>query len=575
MRKIFSRYLLVLLAAGLLLGFPHAALGQDVDPPGRVARLNSAQGAVSFQASGEKDWVDANLNRPLSTGDNLWVDKNSSGELHIGSTAIRLSNETGISILNLDDRTAQIQLVQGTIEVHLRRLESGNAWEIDTQNVALTLTRAGEYLIQADPDGSSTMIIVREGEGQVTGAGESWDLTEGQQYTFTGTDQLTEDAQQAPAFDDLENWSQERDQRENNSQSAKYVSRDVDGYYDLDDAGTWQDDPDIGPIWIPTAVAGGWTPYHFGHWVWIGPWGWTWVGDEPWGFAPFHYGRWAFVGGYWGWVPGPMVVRPFYAPALVGFVGGGFGLSIGLGSGFSGVAWFPLGPRDVFIPGYRASPRYVQYVNITNSRAVNVTQVTSAYNNYRANGESVSRSYTYADNPRAVTAIPKDAFVNARPAAAAAVSFTSKDLSTAKVEDTHPLAPTRASYVASNARVASNKPPVSFSDRKFVAKMNPPAPANHQTAPHPTNAEVARPQTNTETHQAAPDRAPAQPEYQQHPAAKFNPPTNARDSMYDVHPPLNKQPPPQHQQEQRPAPAPRLAPAPPPAPPPHQEPKPK
>lgn len=188
MRKIFSRYLLVLLAAGLLLGFPHAALGQDVDPPGRVARLNSAQGAVSFQASGEKDWVDANLNRPLSTGDNLWVDKNSSGELHIGSTAIRLSNETGISILNLDDRTAQIQLVQGTIEVHLRRLESGNAWEIDTQNVALTLTRAGEYLIQADPDGSSTMIIVREGEGQVTGAGESWDLTEGQQYTFTGTD---------------------------------------------------------------------------------------------------------------------------------------------------------------------------------------------------------------------------------------------------------------------------------------------------------------------------------------------------------------------------------------------------
>jgi hypothetical protein len=573
MRKTFFPCLLVIFIVALLLGFPRSAAAQDADPPGRVARLNYAQGAVSFQASGENGWVDADLNRPLTTGDDLWVDKDSSGELHIGSTAIRLSSETGISVLNLDDRTAQIQLVQGTIEVHLRRLESGNAWEIDTPNVAFTLARSGEYLIQADPDGNSTVIVVREGEGQVIGAGESWDLTEGQQYTFTGTDQLAENTQQAPAFDDFENWSQERDQRENNSQSAKYVSRDVDGYYDLDDSGSWQDDPDTGPIWFPTAVAGGWTPYRFGHWVWIGPWGWTWVGDEPWGFAPFHYGRWAFVGGYWGWVPGPMVVRPYYAPALVGFVGGGFGFTIGLGPGLSGMAWFPLGPRDVFIPGYHSSPRYVQYVNITNSRLMNVAEVTNVYNNYRANSESVSRGYTYADNPRAVTAVPKDAFVNARPVGAAAVRVTSEQLTNAKVEDAHSLPPTRASYVASNAKPASIKPPVSFSDRKFVAKLNPPAPANHQATPRATTQETPRPQTATETRQAAPERTPAQPEYQQHPSAKFTPPTNARDSMYDVHPPLNKQPPAQHQQEQPPSPAPRPAPAP--APPPHQEPKPR
>ncbi|MGD0402632.1 MAG: DUF6600 domain-containing protein [Candidatus Acidiferrales bacterium] len=575
MRKQFSRYPQVLLIVGLLLGFPHTAAAQDADPPGRVARLNYAQGAVSFEASGENDWVDANLNRPLTTGDNLWVDKDSSGEVHIGSTAIRLASETGISILNLDDRTAQIQLVQGTIEVHLRRLETGNAWEIDTPNVAFALSRAGEYLIQADPDGGSTMIIVREGEGQVTGAGESWDLIEGQQYTFAGTDQLIENAQQAPAFDDFENWCQERDQRENNSQSAKYVSRDIDGYYDLDDAGTWQNDPDDGPIWIPTAVAGGWTPYRFGHWVWIAPWGWTWVADESWGFAPFHYGRWALFGGYWGWIPGPLVVRPYYAPALVGFVGGGFGFAVGFGSAFSGVAWFPLGPRDVFIPGYRASPRYVQYVNITNSRLVNVAQVTTVYNNFRANNESVSRSYTYADNARAVTAVPKDAFVNARPVGLAAVSVTSKQLTNAKIEDTHALAPTHASYVASNAKAATAKPPAAFADRKFAAKLNPPAPANHQSASRATNQQALQPQKNAGTPQASPERAPAQPEYQQHPSAKFTPPTNARDSMYDVHPPLNTQPPPQRQQEQRPSPAPRPAPAPSPAPAPAPAPKPK
>src|SRR5256885_3839541 len=43
----------------------------------------------------------------------------------------------------------------------------------------------------------------------------------------------------------------------------------------------------------------------------------SWVDDAPWGFAPFHYGRWTIVGGSWGWVPGPIRVRPWYAPALV------------------------------------------------------------------------------------------------------------------------------------------------------------------------------------------------------------------------------------------------------------------
>ena len=45
----------------------------------------------------------------------------------------------------------------------------------------------------------------------------------------------------------------------------------------------------------------------------------------------------------------------------------------------AGVAWFPLAPREVYVPWYRTSPRYVNNVNITNTR-VNVTQVTNVYN---------------------------------------------------------------------------------------------------------------------------------------------------------------------------------------------------
>src|ERR1700730_10975116 len=98
MRKPTSFFLFLILAASLVSAFPTAASADD-DPPGRVARLNYIQGSVSFQPGGETDWVQANPNRPLTTGDNLWADKNSRGELHIGSTAIRLSSETGITFL--------------------------------------------------------------------------------------------------------------------------------------------------------------------------------------------------------------------------------------------------------------------------------------------------------------------------------------------------------------------------------------------------------------------------------------------------------------------------------------------
>jgi hypothetical protein len=603
MTKKRSLVLLLTLLAGLLLALPQIAAAQDqnqnpgqdpaqaqaqaqfVDPPTRVARLNYVQGAVSFQPAGEQDWLEADINRPLTTGDNLWADKDSRGEIHIGATAIRLSSETGISFLNLDDRTVQLQLAQGTIEVHLRRLEPGNAFEIDTPNLAFTLAASGEYRITTDPGGNSTVIIVREGAGQVTGAGESYDLAAGQQYIFNGTDQLTFDAQAAPEFDGFEDWCQAQDQRENSSASARYVSRDVDGYYDLDGNGAWQTDPDYGAVWVPAGVAVGWAPYRYGHWVWIGPWGWTWVEDEPWGFAPFHYGRWAYVRGeYWGWVPGPMVVRPVYAPALVGFVGGeGFNVGVGFGAGFAGVAWFPLGPRDVYIPAYRASPRYVQNINITNTRVINVTQVNTVYNNYVVNRNAPAGriNYTYANNAVAVTAVSRETFVGAKPVATSFVRVTPEQLQNARVIEQTPLAPTRTSYVAAAAKPARGTPPVAFTQRPVVARLNPPMPVTSHNVVHAANPSVApragqpattsaRPVYTNDSVARAPqypntdaranintnanananaygrqgangnERASANAAAQQHPAVKFTPPTKAKDEDYDVHPPLNQ-----------------------------------
>jgi hypothetical protein len=512
MRKPTSYFLFLTLAVSSLFAFSTAAMADD-DPPGRVARLNYIQGSVSFQPGGETDWVQANPNRPLTTGDNLWTDRNSRGELHIGSTAIRLSGETGISFLNLDDRTVQIQLAQGSLSVRVRRLEGGDAFEIDTPNLAFTVQRPGEYRFDVDPNGQTTNITVREGEGEANGGGSNFHLDSGESARVSGTDSLTFDVGHAGRLDGFDNWCGSRDDREERAQSARYVSRDVIGYEDLDDYGEWRSVPEYGSVWFPAHVAGGWAPYRYGHWVWIEPWGWTWVEDEPWGFAPFHYGRWAVVGGGWCWVPGPVVVRPVYAPALVAFVGGPrFNLSISMGGG-GGVAWFPLGPREVYVPAYRASPRYVQNVNITNT-TVNVVNVTNVYNNTTMN----KVTYMHQNNVGAVTAVSHDTFVNARPVAAAAVRVNPQQLQAAVVQRGVAVAPVRQSVVGAGAPAAV-KPPAEVMTRQVVVKEAPAAPL----VPFQRRQQVLAAQPGSAPSRQQMDQLRGPQVQQQQPAGKFAP----------------------------------------------------
>src|SRR5438094_3964006 len=214
-------------------------------------------------------------------------------------------------------------------------------------------------------------------------------------------------------------------------------------YEDFDDYGRWRYVSDYGPVWIPASIPVGWAPYRYGQWVWIRPWCWTWVDDEPWGFAPFHYGRWAYVENGWCWVPGPVVVRPVYAPALVVFVGdqGRFG-------GGPGVGWFPLAPGEVFVPAYRGSRVYVNRVNVTNT-VVNVTKVTNVYNTYitKHTNKITHISYINRRAPNAVTAVSRETFVNARPVAKNIVRVSDRDAAEAPLTHAAPVAPVKASVM--------------------------------------------------------------------------------------------------------------------------------
>ena len=397
--------LLGLMLLALTWSVPSRLWAQGDDPPARVARLSYVKGNVSLQVSGANDWAQATLNYPLTTGDRLYTDQGSRVELEVGSTAVRMSEATDLTVANLNDQLLQLGLGQGTVRVRVFELAPGESVEVDTPNGALTLLQAGDYRVEVFSNEGATLVIVDQGSLEVSGGNVLQRVESGRAVKLTGTDPIQVSFVELPNPDGFDQWCRERDRRFEASASAQYVGRGVPGYYDLDDYGQWQNVPEYGPVWVPAAVPVGWVPYRFGHWVWVSPWGWTWVEDEPWGFCPFHYGRWAVVGGVWGWVPGPVVVRPYYAPALVAFVGGPH-FSVGIGAG-AGVGWFPLGPREPFFPWYHHDDVYLRQVNVTNIR--NVTNITNITNVKNVN------NIHYANRTVATTVVAQEAFRSGQP----------------------------------------------------------------------------------------------------------------------------------------------------------------
>jgi hypothetical protein len=440
------------------------------DPPSRVARISFTDGSVSLQPGGTGDWGTATKNRPMTIGDKLWVDQNSRAELQAGQAALHLGGMTAISFLNLDQNITQIRLAEGNLNFRVREILQGDNYEVDTPNLAFTVREAGDFRIDVNENGDYTSVTAIRGQGEIAAGGQTYPLHAGERADVTGADNNVKfSTAGAPAPDDLDRWAQDRDLKEDNSPSAQHVSRDMVGYSDLDNNGTWSEQPDYGSVWTPNNVDPDWAPYSNGSWNYVGPWGWTWVGYEPWGFAPFHYGRWNRFGSSWGWCPGPIYGRPFYGPAFVGFLGGGFGFGFGFGGGH---AWFPLGWGEPFHPWYHAGGGYWRNVNVHNTFIRNTNVISG-----RGNGNF---NYRYAHNANAVTAASHSAFVNGQAINRGATHLSASALRGARVTNGVNASPSRASYLgASNSHGRVATPSASVQNRSVMARTSPAASASH------------------------------------------------------------------------------------------------
>ncbi|KTD82209.1 DUF6600 domain-containing protein [Legionella waltersii] len=436
----------------------------SADPSTRVARISLISGVVSYLPASETKWIKTNLNRPLVLGDSLWSDTDSKVELQLGLATTRLGSRTSVQILNLNNQIAQFKLSDGTFALNVVQLKPNQVYEIDTPNLAVIIKKNGYYRI--DVNNASTTVTVRKGQTDVYGEKSAYTINQGQTCQFKGTKLQGYQCSAVGPIDGFDRWSMDRDQPQKINK-PRYVNTAVIGYEDLDTHGTWRKVKKYGYVWSPNNVGNNWAPYRTGQWVWVRHWGWTWVDEQPWGFAPFHYGRWIFIERRWAWIPGPIEAEPMYAPALVAFVGGrNYQLSV---ANRPSIAWFPLGPGDIYIPPYQVSRNYFQQINVNNT-VINNTYVTTVYNN-----QNTTLNYQNVTVQQGITAVPLNTFVQSQPVNNAQVQVSDEIIVKAPKTPTATITPDQSSFLGGQ-QAAESKPAAEIMTKPTVVITEPPTP---------------------------------------------------------------------------------------------------
>lgn len=336
------------------------------DPPGRVGRVAETQGTVWMQDDSRGEWIAASRNRPLTSGDRLSLQQGSRAVVQIGSGTLRLDGDTELEVLSIDDRMVRLHVHEGSVAMQLPVTEFAREFEISTAEGRVMPLQRSHFRV--DRRQQTTMVTAWDGPLRFESRDSALDIAHGQRAEFWVDGGRTNYQQSAMGRDAFTDWVVASEREYGALAQQRYVSPEMTGATDLQRYGDWDTHPQYGPVWFPRRVASGWAPYRYGQWTWVSPWGWTWVDDEPWGFAPSHYGRWVHWNGRWCWTPGTYVSRPIYAPALVAWFGGPH-LSVRVSTG-PHIGWVPLAPFEVYRPWFTVSSVWVTAVNVRPWREV-------------------------------------------------------------------------------------------------------------------------------------------------------------------------------------------------------------
>lgn len=376
----------VALVSALAPAAPAAAQYDVANAPG-VANVSVTQGAVVIVRGDSGEQVAATINSPLLPGDYISTSGDSRAEVQFdGISMLRLAQDTQVRFVSLDPNAREVQLAEGTAELAQLQNNEGPQ-QIDTPSVSVRPNQAGDYRVSVLGDGE-TLVTVRSGSATIITNSGSRTLTPGSTLVATGSYQNPQIGFRGEiAYDAFDTFNRNRDDAIVAAyNSDQYLAPQLAGYTNFSQYGRWSDVPGYGESWAPYNQGNDWSPYSNGQWTWEPGYGYTWVGNEPWGYAPYHYGRWYDYNSQWYWQPpsyqyqtSAASLADTWLPALVGFfLGGGTGA---FGPNYNGyIGWVPLAPGEQYTPwypGFGANAGYPQY------GVSNVRYVYNAYRNYR------------------------------------------------------------------------------------------------------------------------------------------------------------------------------------------------
>ena len=252
----------------------------------------------------------------MRQGAQVWVNGTGRADLQFDDgSELRLGNGALVTLKTLysdnQGEFTQITLKQGLATLYVRHEHS--VYQINTPFVSVKANGPSQIRTGVD---SGVELAVQRGNASAEGAQGKTALEQGD-YLYLADASATYEVKRMPAPDGWDRWNAERDNLiERSSESSKHLPSDIGLVAgNLDDYGTWHQDPKYGSVWAPTESDPNWRPYSQGDWTWADPYGWTWVSNEPWGWAPYHYGTWVDEPYGWAWCPGPAM--QYWSPGVV------------------------------------------------------------------------------------------------------------------------------------------------------------------------------------------------------------------------------------------------------------------
>ena len=314
----------------------------------RVARITFLKGDVQIKRAGNEDWERATQNLPIVEGDEITTSDEARLEIQFDSyNHLRLAENSYLKLTTLRDGGIAVSLPQGTLSLRVSEFDKDKTFfEIDAPKTTLAVQQTGMYRVDAGDTRSSEVRVAatERGEARVYSGNSGFTLKSGRSAKIFLEGNLAGEWETADASryaDEFDDWTLERDvviaKRLRDSYYDKYYDRDIYGADDLNEYGEWVYTRKYGYVWKPYANSvssySNWSPYRYGHWRWVAPYGWSWVNDEPWGWATYHYGRWVYENNGWFWSPYGYYRsrRSWWNPALVVVTyAGGY------------ICWYPL-----------------------------------------------------------------------------------------------------------------------------------------------------------------------------------------------------------------------------------------